>query len=62
MELTIRGEPHEIALLVRSMKGIISNEPFSDNLTTHISPEIKHIIDTKAIDELARIKRKEEDL
>lgn len=65
MELIVKGEPHEIALLFRSIKGIISNDTFPDNLNPHISPEIKYIIDTKAVDELTQLahtKRKDEDL
>lgn len=63
MELIVKGEPHEIALLFRSIKGIISNDTFSDNLNPRISPEIKHIVDIKAVDELTQLahaKRKEE--
>lgn len=65
MELTIKGEACEIALLIRNIKGVISNDIFSENLDLRISPEIRHVVDTKAINELAQLthtKRKEETL
>lgn len=63
MELTIKGEPGEIAALLVSMKGIISNDILVAPLNTRESTGIKHFVDTEAINELVQLahtKRKEE--
>ncbi len=63
MEFTIKGEPGEIATLLGSMRGIISNDILDTPLNARESTSIKHFVDTEAINELVQLahtKRKEE--
>lgn len=63
MEIMFNGEPNEIAILLRSIKGIISNDAFAEQLDLTLPSGIKHFVDTKATNELFQItrsKRKEE--
>lgn len=63
MELTIKGDPGEIAALLGNMKGTISNDILDTPFNVRESTDIKHFVDTEAINELkqlARTKRKEE--
>lgn len=65
MKITIECEPGEIAFLLGNIRDIISNDLSVDLLDLRASTEVKHFIDTKAINELIQLthpKRREETL
>lgn len=59
MEVTIKGKPSEISFLLRSIKGIVANDPLTEQLNIRIGAEtpnsIKHIIDKEAVNELIEL-------